>query len=171
MGSKFKHPLVLIGVRGGVCEVINTAAVEHGIVEVRDFDEAPPPANFTDADTIRADKALDRAVEAFSERVAWEEEPEDNEAPEPEKRAAPGDAMASIHPSPTSAWRPFDSAPRDGTYIIAAVGLISESRWAHLAGRCFVVRHMTYGDWALYPGMSVGDDWFTHWMPLPEAPK
>lgn len=76
----------------------------------------------------------------------------------------------------STGWRTIDSAPRDGTYILALVGNAPE-HWGHLGGRAFVIRHegatpsgFDLG-WALHPGFGgVSDEWFTHWQPLPAAP-
>jgi len=72
-------------------------------------------------------------------------------------------------------WRTMESAPKDGTWIIAQCGDIPDERWSHMAGRCFVIKHMGVSGrldmgWALYPGMGVGDDWLCRWMPLPASP-
>lgn len=60
------------------------------------------------------------------------------------------------------AWRPIDSAPRDGTEVllVATIGnmLAPEPRR--------VVGHFARGWWADEPLSHV-----THWMPLPEQPK
>ena len=69
--------------------------------------------------------------------------------------------------------RDMASAPRDGTPILAVVGVASE-RWEHLNGRSFVIRHegktaSGYDlGWSVYPGLGgVSDDWFACWTPLP----
>lgn len=71
-------------------------------------------------------------------------------------------------------WRDISTAPKDGTWIIARTGQIQEDRWAQFSRRCFVVRHLgrhaRFGvdmGWVLFPGMVCGDEWLTHWAPLP----
>jgi hypothetical protein len=73
-------------------------------------------------------------------------------------------------------WRTFESAPKDGSYILAVV---APGRGRHLeyhAGRVFVIRYegLTRTDhmgWAVYPGFGGASDHdFTHWMPLPPPP-
>lgn len=73
-------------------------------------------------------------------------------------------------------WQPIETAPKDGTWIVALVAG-ADDRWEHLNGRAFVVRHegKTASDydlgWALHPGFGgVHESWFTHWMPLPKPP-
>lgn len=73
-------------------------------------------------------------------------------------------------------WQPIETAPRDGTYILAILGPNSGPHLQYHAGRMFVIRHegMSRGydmGWAVYPGYGgVSDHNFTHWMPLPPAP-
>ena len=79
-----------------------------------------------------------------------------------------------------SGWQPIETAPmpETGEWVVAVVAARAEDdRHAYLAGRAFVVRHMGYTDnmgldlgWALFPGMGVGTEWFSHWMPLPAPP-
>jgi len=70
--------------------------------------------------------------------------------------------------------QPFDTAPKDGRYILALVSGATDLRedWN---GRWFVVRHEGKTDragldlgWSLFPGFSgVSDRWFSHWADLP----
>jgi hypothetical protein len=56
-------------------------------------------------------------------------------------------------------WRPIDSAPRDGTWVIGLEGeVVSKVRWA-------------YGDW-FGPTGGINERVFnpTHWCSLPPAP-
>ena len=71
------------------------------------------------------------------------------------------------------AWQGIEvSAAKSGDYVLAKVKHHpAESQWSHLSGRWFVVRYISEGDWALYPGFGVGDDWFECFAPLPEPPK
>lgn len=80
------------------------------------------------------------------------------------------------HDQPLSdGLREISTAPRDGTPILARMSQIDdESRWAHLSGRWFVVRHdgQTVSDydmgWSVYPGLGgAPDEWFDGWLPLP----
>jgi hypothetical protein len=87
------------------------------------------------------------------------------------------DAGTHIPRSPLG-WRPIESAPRDGSWILAQLGDLTDDRWSHLSGRCFVIRHegATPSDydlgWSLFPGFGgVSDIWFAGWAPLPEAPS
>lgn len=75
-------------------------------------------------------------------------------------------------------WQPIESAPRDGTYIIAIIAANDCRHLQHQEGRMFVIRHegktVTGYDmgWAVYPGYGGASDiFFSHWMPLPDAPK
>ncbi|HKT52902.1 MAG TPA: hypothetical protein VJP88_00505 [Caulobacteraceae bacterium] len=87
-----------------------------------------------------------------------------------------GAFVAELGLTPESAVYPqrdMASAPRDGTPILAVVGVASE-RWEHLNGRSFVIRHegktaSGYDlGWSVYPGLGgVSDDWFACWTPLP----
>jgi hypothetical protein len=72
-------------------------------------------------------------------------------------------------------WKPFETAPKDGSYILALYGVDGDrERWG---GRAFVVRHEGVDrgydlGWALFPGYGgVSDRYFSHWMPLPDAPS
>lgn len=71
----------------------------------------------------------------------------------------------------------MDSAPRDGSYILAIVAPNDSRHMEHNAGRCFVIRHegKTPGDydmgWAVFPGYGgAPDSFFSCWMPLPAPP-
>ena len=75
-------------------------------------------------------------------------------------------------------WRPFNTAPKDRSYILALLGDLKDERNQHWSGRAFVVRHegMTSRSgydlgWSLFPGYGgVPDEWFVGWMPLPATP-
>lgn len=67
-------------------------------------------------------------------------------------------------------WEPIETAPRDGTEILAITGDIADERFKHWSRRRFVIRWLGVGDWALFPGMGVGDDWLAGWRPLPTPP-
>ena len=76
-------------------------------------------------------------------------------------------------------WQPIETAPKDGTYILAIVAKNDSLHLQYHAGRMFVIRHegktkasgFDLG-WAVYPGYGgVSDHNFTHWMPLPPPPK
>lgn len=75
------------------------------------------------------------------------------------------------------AWRPIESAPRDGTFVLALVGGATD-RWEHLNGRMFAIRHegKTPSEfdlgWSVYPGFGgAADGWFSGWQPLPASPS
>jgi len=74
-------------------------------------------------------------------------------------------------------WQPIETAPKDGTLVLARYADIEDDRRQHWPGRIFVVKHMGYTagqgydmGWALFPGMGVGDESLSHWMPLPKPP-
>ncbi len=73
-------------------------------------------------------------------------------------------------------WRPIETAPRDGRYILAVM-TGADGRWEHLNGRAFVIRNRSLSaddydlGWDVYPGFGgVSDRWFSGWLPLPPAP-
>ncbi|MEN5147219.1 hypothetical protein [Brevundimonas diminuta] len=73
-------------------------------------------------------------------------------------------------------WRPIETAPRDGRYILAMM-TGADDRWEHLNGRAFVIRNRSLSaddydlGWDVYPGFGgVSDRWFSGWLPLPPAP-
>jgi hypothetical protein len=74
-------------------------------------------------------------------------------------------------------WQSIETAPKDGTRILAITGEIEDERWNYLSHREFVVWHLGHTEasgldmgWSLYPGMGVGDAWLAAWQPLPEPP-
>lgn len=74
-------------------------------------------------------------------------------------------------------WQPFETAPKDGTWILAIYAFQDDDRHQQWPGRCFVVKHLGYSNanqldlgWSLFPGMGVGDESLSHWMPLPAPP-
>jgi hypothetical protein len=72
-------------------------------------------------------------------------------------------------------WQPIETAPRDGTRILAIVGENDDRHMSHQRGRMFCIRYETFGGkfggWGVYPGYGgAPDSTFTHWMPLPEPP-
>lgn len=88
------------------------------------------------------------------------------------------DQLESARASVPEGWQDIATAPRDGSYILALVAANPSERYAHLAGRAFVIRHegKTPSDydmgWAVFPGFGgVPDNWFTHWQPIPCLPS
>jgi hypothetical protein len=76
-------------------------------------------------------------------------------------------------------WRSFETAPKDGDYILAIVAPNESRHLGHHSGRMFVIRHEGYTapsefdmGWAVYPGFGgAPDSYFSLWMPLPSAPQ
>lgn len=83
-------------------------------------------------------------------------------------------AIAAMQPD----WRPIETAPRDGTYILAIVAANDCRHLGHHAGRMFAIRHEGATDgsgydmgWAVYPGYGgAPDNFFSAWTPLPAPP-
>lgn len=76
-----------------------------------------------------------------------------------------------------SGWQPIETAPRDGSYILAIVAENDSMHLGHCAGRMFVIRHggKTSSDfdlgWNVFPGFGGTSDFmFSHWQPLPAPP-
>ncbi len=74
-------------------------------------------------------------------------------------------------------WQPIETAPRDGTFILAIVAPNDSRHLGHQSGRAFVIRHegVTVSGfdrgWAVYPGFGGASDCdFSHWIPLPPPP-
>jgi hypothetical protein len=68
-------------------------------------------------------------------------------------------------------WQTMDTAPKDGSYILAVIGQEDDRYVSAHKGRMFCVRFQS-GGWSVYPGYGgVADARFSHWMPLPEPPK
>lgn len=103
----------------------------------------------------------------------------------------PFDITIRIPPPPTTAairaiagegeaegWRTMETAPRDGTFILAVVAPNTTRFLEHHVGRVFVIRHQgkTTRDydlgWSVYPGYGGEiDATFSHWRPLPAPPS
>ena len=67
-------------------------------------------------------------------------------------------------------WQPIETAPKDGTTIIA----FRPTSPPHIEGMCWVADDDGTGDWYWsYDGDGPGVHMVkpTHWMPLPEAPE
>lgn len=81
--------------------------------------------------------------------------------------------LAGPGPPGMTGWQNMDSAPRDGTRILAVASGAGRD-CAHLRGRMFVIHHLGR-DWAVFPGMGAGDEFFSCWTsldglpPVPEA--
>lgn len=59
-------------------------------------------------------------------------------------------------------WQPIETAPLDGTPILAARQAMDD----------MVVASYQVGRWMLYAGWPLRPDApLTHWMPLPDSPK
>jgi hypothetical protein len=64
--------------------------------------------------------------------------------------------------------QPIETAPRDGSWILAQVADMSGSTLlAHLSGRWFVVRYIAPDDWSLFPGCGVSERSLDFWLPMP----
>lgn len=66
-------------------------------------------------------------------------------------------------------WKPIESAPKDGTHILAYYA--PKSRIFEIWHKGETVSGSNMG-WALYPGYGgVSDSDFAGWMPLPPPPE
>lgn len=72
-------------------------------------------------------------------------------------------------------WQPIETAPKDGTYILARHVDTDHGSWAN---RIFVVRHIGFWEpsgldlgWSLFPWWGVGDEHLSCWMPLQTPPS
>ena len=64
-----------------------------------------------------------------------------------------------------STWRPINTAPKDGTAILLAVGkIVGSGRFVHCAPWGGHWKDRYYFDGGTHPSGA------THWMPLPEPP-
>ena len=85
--------------------------------------------------------------------------------------AARADERAKARPE-AARLMPMSEAPTDRTPILARTrDLSDEDRFSHYGNRWFVIMHIGPGDWALFPGFGVGDDWFVGWTDLPAILK
>jgi hypothetical protein len=114
-------------------------------------------------------KALELCVDIIDDFVGHLS-PEEQEA-DPDVGEALTLARAALTLS-RDGWRTFESAPKDGSYILAVV---APGRGRHLeyhAGRVFVIRYegLTMTDhmgWAVYPGFGGASDHdFAYWQPI-----
>ncbi len=70
---------------------------------------------------------------------------------------------------------PENPPPKDGRRIIA-IADPKDERWDYLAGRWFVIHHMGFTPsgldmgWAAFPGLGVGNDFFSYWCSLDALP-
>ncbi|KMS60011.1 hypothetical protein V474_07990 [Novosphingobium barchaimii LL02] len=70
----------------------------------------------------------------------------------------------------------MDSAPKDGSYILAIVAENDSRHLGYMAGRMFVIRHEGRLDdydlgWAVFPGFGGAPDrYFRCWQPAPPPP-
>lgn len=83
-------------------------------------------------------------------------------------------AAALRSPEPSEGWMPIETAPKDGTRILAILRA-DEAQWPN---RCFEVWHEGSTEsghdlgWTLFPGYGgVSDKHFAGWMPLPQPPR
>lgn len=148
-------------------------------------------ATALDASPIRETEISREAVARIIDPEAWEEYLlEDGRVDEEvasifrdayETSLIKADAILNLAPvgGRGEGWRPISEAPRDGTYILAHLAdRDADDRWAHLAGRTFVVRHEGKTSsgydlgWSVHPGFGgCADDWFSGWQPLPPPPQ
>lgn len=63
-------------------------------------------------------------------------------------------------------WQPIETAPRDGTYILAWFSIHE-----HQVVAFYTYTQLGKGRWETKDGWSDFDSEPTHWMPLPEPPK
>jgi hypothetical protein len=87
------------------------------------------------------------------------------------------DVLASA-PAPAperDGWRPIDSAPRDGTSIILALGNVPISSELSLTTQMLVGCYRDDGlDWRFAAPVGYGgipDEWIVGWQPLPAPPR
>lgn len=71
---------------------------------------------------------------------------------------------------PQRKWATFDTAHRDGRYILALTGEAPTDNLRAYAYRAFVVRCLDpgkpYESWSLFPGVSADASFFTLWAEL-----
>lgn len=75
-------------------------------------------------------------------------------------------------------WQPIETAPKDGTVILAIIAKNDSRQIGHLAGRMFSIWHEGKTPsgydlgWSVFPGYGGAPDYFfSYWMPLPPAPE
>lgn len=68
-------------------------------------------------------------------------------------------------------WQPIDTAPRDGTQVLATIPVYDNAR--HMIGWQFDIICFDREHGEILLDAYRGWDWddYTHWMPLPEPPK
>lgn len=135
------------------------------------------------ADVVRTDhtKALTQYifdVTARSKKYPWQETEKHLQAVfdvrDAKARAEVERNAAAALPAPLTEraqqWQPIDTAPKDGTPIIA---FFPQAMWEDtLRPSCLVIIWETWDNWKIYQASEGGDlgDWVpTHWMPLPAA--
>lgn len=100
----------------------------------------------------------------------------DQQATEALARAvkAEGERDAALARLDGHACQPMDTAPRDGTFILAVVAPNTTRHLEHQAGRVFVIRHEGKTrngydmGWSVYPGYGGEiDATFACWCPIP----